>query len=183
MGSIRRRQGPKQHRLTGISFRSTLLGLVLGVGLLAAAPSAWADVHVEGSTLVYNAGAGEINNVTVSPSDGAYLVHDSGVAAVPVGAGCAAAGTDATCPSPGINRIQINTADQDDTVSIDPSITIPATLFGREGNDVLSGGGGNDTLIGYAGDDTLIGNGGADLADYLKNAPGGGVTIDLAAGT
>jgi uncharacterized repeat protein (TIGR01451 family) len=40
MGSLRLRQGPQQRRLAGISLRSTLLGLVLGVGLLAAAPSA-----------------------------------------------------------------------------------------------------------------------------------------------
>jgi uncharacterized repeat protein (TIGR01451 family) len=39
MGSFRLRQGP-QLRLFGISWRSTLLGLVLGVALLAAAPAA-----------------------------------------------------------------------------------------------------------------------------------------------
>jgi uncharacterized repeat protein (TIGR01451 family) len=40
MGSFRLRQGPPERRLAGISWRSILLGLVLGVGLLAAAPSA-----------------------------------------------------------------------------------------------------------------------------------------------
>jgi uncharacterized repeat protein (TIGR01451 family) len=40
MGSFRLRQGPLQHRLTGITWRSTLLGFVLGVGLLVAVPSA-----------------------------------------------------------------------------------------------------------------------------------------------
>jgi uncharacterized repeat protein (TIGR01451 family) len=40
MGSFRLRQGPQQRRLAGISWRSTLVGLVLGVGLIAAAPSA-----------------------------------------------------------------------------------------------------------------------------------------------
>jgi uncharacterized repeat protein (TIGR01451 family) len=41
MGSTRLRQGPQQqHRVTGILWRSTLLGLVLGVALLGAAPGA-----------------------------------------------------------------------------------------------------------------------------------------------
>jgi uncharacterized repeat protein (TIGR01451 family) len=40
MGSFRLRQGPQQRRLAGISLRFTFLGLVLGVSLLAAAPSA-----------------------------------------------------------------------------------------------------------------------------------------------
>jgi len=49
MGSFRLRQGPQQRRLAGISWRSTLVGLVLGVGLIAAAPSpasAAADLSV-----------------------------------------------------------------------------------------------------------------------------------------
>ena len=40
----------------------------------------------------------------------------------------------------------------------------PATLFGGNGNDILTGGGGNDTLFGGAGDDTVIGGKGTDTA-------------------
>ncbi|MGK9237276.1 calcium-binding protein [Inquilinus limosus] len=72
-------------------------------------------------------------------------------------------------------------------------------IGGRSGNDAIDGGGGhdnlwgergNDTLRGGTGDDKLEGGGGADILDggsgtdsayYDKS--GGGVTIDLAAGT
>ena len=40
MGSFRLRQGPQPQRLAGISWRTTVLGLVLGFVLLGAAPSA-----------------------------------------------------------------------------------------------------------------------------------------------
>jgi uncharacterized repeat protein (TIGR01451 family) len=51
MGSYSLRQGPQQRRPAGISWRSTLLGLVLGVVLLGAAPgaaSAAADLAITG---------------------------------------------------------------------------------------------------------------------------------------
>jgi uncharacterized repeat protein (TIGR01451 family) len=52
MGSTRLRQGPQQHRLAGISWRSTFIGLILGVALLSAAPStasAAADLAITGN--------------------------------------------------------------------------------------------------------------------------------------
>ncbi len=45
---------------------------------------------------------------------------------------------------------------------VDASVTVPVTLKGGAGNDILSGGGGDDTLIGDAGDDTLTGGLGND---------------------
>ena len=44
----------------------------------------------------------------------------------------------------------------------------PATLFGGNGNDMLTGGGGNDMLFGGNGDDTVIGGKGSDTA-FLGN--------------
>ena len=78
MGSIRLRQGPQQHRLAGISWRSTLLGLVLGVALLVAAPSAWAGVIQLRHRGAYVLGRWrQQNNVTVPTSGLDYLVTDS----------------------------------------------------------------------------------------------------------
>jgi Ca2+-binding RTX toxin-like protein len=57
-----------------------------------------------------------------------------------------------------------------DTISLD-NIAPPAgqalpsaTLFGGNGNDILTGGGGNDMLFGGAGDDTITGGKGTDTA-------------------
>ena len=62
-----------------------------------------------------------------------------------------------------VDRIVINGLAGNDTITIDPLLTIPAELDGGEGNDVLRGGGGNDILIGGDGVDQLYGNGGNDL--------------------
>jgi Ca2+-binding RTX toxin-like protein len=62
-----------------------------------------------------------------------------------------------------IDRIVINGLAGNDTISIDPQLTIPVELDGGEGNDTLRGGGGNDILIGGNGVDQLYGNGGNDL--------------------
>jgi len=90
MGSTRLRQGPK----SGISWRSTLLGLVLGVALLAAAPSvAGAAVSVDGGVLKYDARTGDTNDVTISFNGTDYAVSD--VVPVDVSTGCIATGPNA----------------------------------------------------------------------------------------
>ena len=60
-----------------------------------------------------------------------------------------------------------------DTISLDniappagqalPQALPPATLFGGNGNDMLTGGGGNDMLFGGAGNDMLFGGDGNDI--------------------
>jgi Ca2+-binding RTX toxin-like protein len=55
------------------------------------------------------------------------------------------------------------------------------SLLGGNNNDNLEAWNGNDTLSGAAGNDTLIGGNGTDLASYAN--AGGGVTVDLSAGT
>jgi len=50
-----------------------------------------------------------------------------------------------------------------DDIKVVGGITLPAYLFGGDGNDRLQGGGGNNVLIGGAGSNTLIGGPGHDL--------------------
>lgn len=54
------------------------------------------------------------------------------------------------------------------------------TLWGKDGNDILSAGTGNDTLDGGRGQDALIGGSGRDLATYINAA--GGVALSLLTG-
>jgi RTX calcium-binding nonapeptide repeat (4 copies)/Bacterial Ig-like domain len=171
-----------QLRLAGrISWRSSLFGLVLGLALLCAAPSAWAGVGITGTTLAYNARGGDVNDIRVAFDGTNYVVTDS----VPLddAVGCTVTGNSATCPGP-INVIKVNSGDLADSITIEPSVpaSVRTELYGRAGDDTLTGGSGNDVLNGYTGNDTLIGNDGNDTADYTSS-PGGGVTVDLAAGT
>jgi hypothetical protein len=173
MGSIRLGQGPH-----GISWRSTFLGLVLGVALLAAAPSAAsAALSVSNGVLVYKARAGDANDIGISFNGvDTYTVTD----VVPIDSGldggCVVTGNSATCPSTGIDSIMVNAGDLNDTVTIAASVTVPTQLFGRDGNDTLSGGSGDDVLNGGTGDDTLIGNDGSDTADYSSSPAGSHIT-------
>src|SRR6185369_15540268 len=182
MGSFRLRQGPAQLRHAGrISWRSSLLGLVLGLALLVAAPTAWADVGISGTTLTYNARGGDANDIHVGFDGTNYVVTDS--VSIDDAGGCIVTGNSATCPGP-VDHIVVNSGDLDDSITIDPSVpaTVDTKLFGRTGNDILTGGSGNDVLNGYTGDDTLVGNDGTDTADYTSS-PSGGVHVDLAGGT
>jgi len=72
------------------------------------------------------------------------------------------------------NRIVVVGGNGNDTISLDNiappagQALPPATLFGGNGNDMLTGGGGNDMLFGGNGDDTVIGGKGSDTA-FLGN--------------
>jgi hypothetical protein len=62
-----------------------------------------------------------------------------------------------------------------DSLSINPSVTLPALLTGGTGNDTLTAGGGNDTLVGGGGNDQFIVSN-ATGTDTL-NATGGKGTL------
>ena len=50
----------------------------------------------------------------------------------------------------------------DDQIIIDPAISVPAQVFGGDGDDVMQGGSGDDVLDGGAGDDVILGGAGDD---------------------
>jgi hypothetical protein len=182
MGRLRLRQGPSQLRLAGHS--SWRASLILGLGLLCAAPSAEAAIGISGNTLSYTAKPGDENHVLVSLSGGNFVVADTvpiELAASPGGCTLSADTLTATCPAAGVTLIRVNASDGNDSVAIDAPITTNAQLFGREGDDTLSGGSGKDLLNGYTGDDILVGGAGVDTADY--STPGGGVNVNLQTGT
>ncbi|MGN6725968.1 MAG: C2 family cysteine protease [Tepidisphaeraceae bacterium] len=66
-----------------------------------------------------------------------------------------------------------------DKITVASTVTIPANLYGDDGNDTLSGGSGNDYLYGGAGNDSLLGNAGRD--ELI--AVGGGTSDTLNGGT
>jgi Ca2+-binding RTX toxin-like protein len=78
------------------------------------------------------------------------------------------------CPAPPIAGFEVNADGGDDRISVSKNVTIPVTMRGGSGSDVLSGGKGPDKLIGGGGDDRLIGWWGADV---LAGGPGDDVHI------
>lgn len=59
---------------------------------------------------------------------------------------------------------------------------IPATIFGREGNDTLEAGGFNDIIDGGAGDDIIFGGDGIDTAVFEGNRSDYGFSSDISGG-
>lgn len=149
-----------------------LFGVLALFVLLPAAASA-SSVSKSGTTLTYNAAAGETNNLVASLSGGVYTFDESG-ATETVGAGCTLVNAHrATCAGSGITGITINAGNMNDLAW--NTTATPATITGADGNDNLIGGSGADVLIGCAGNDSLSGGAGGDvLADGFFNCAGGG---------
>ncbi|MDX6677969.1 MAG: hypothetical protein QOE31_2021 [Solirubrobacteraceae bacterium] len=109
------------------------------------------------SQISYVAAPGERNAVTIEAAHGTWVIRDS-AATIHIGAGCtlvdehAARCTNAT---PGYYRLQINTGDLDDSVSVPE----------EAGRTIVSGGAGDDRLRG--GDNVALSGGdGADRIEF-----------------
>jgi Ca2+-binding RTX toxin-like protein len=74
------------------------------------------------------------------------------------------------------DRLTVNGLTGDDVLdaSAGEANSVPLTLDGGDGDDVLIGGAGNDTLLGRAGDDILLGGPGQDILD---GSPGDDIVI------
>src|SRR5262249_51188280 len=82
-----------------------------------------------------------------------------------------------------ISRIEVYGLGGDDHVPIDNDGTVPALVFGGEGDDVLQAGGGSAVLVGGAGQDQISGGLAANIliggqeADTLKAGSAGDILI------
>ena len=152
--------------------------LVLAAAWLCALSStalAAGSASVSTTTLIFGAGAGDTNDVSVSAAGDTYTITDSGAPIAP-GPGCATVSPNqVTCTSPNIVSIRIQVGDGNDRVQVDGSVDLPAiffagtTLDGGDGNDTLTGAPNEsnnimgDSFIGVApGDDVITGGGRGD---------------------
>ena len=78
------------------------------------------------------------------------------------------------CDAPAIAGFEVNAGGGNDRVHVSRGVTVPVTMRGGPGNDVLVGGSGADMLIGGRGDDRLVGGRGDDR---LYGGPGDDVLI------
>jgi Ca2+-binding RTX toxin-like protein len=90
-------------------------------------------------------------------------------------------------PTEEIQRINIKGLGGSDKISFGEGVNIAATIFGGDGNDLISGGdrsnrlcgeAGHDTLVGSTGRDQFIGGPGIDTADYSKRLDDLVITLD-----
>ena len=122
---------------------------------------------------------GAPDNVIVNGTNGDDVVTVSGAGPTAQVAGLAAA-VSVSGASASNDRLTVNGLAGDDVIDASgvSAGSIPLTLDGGDGDDVLIGGAGDDVLTGDAGDDVLIGGAGQDTLD---GGPGDNVVLDLAA--
>ena len=82
------------------------------------------------------------------------------------------------CDAPSIAGFEVNAGGGNDRVEVAKDVSVPVTMRGGAGDDLLLGGAGPDKLVGGTGDDRLNGWRGDDLlyggpgADVLIGGPG-----------
>jgi Ca2+-binding RTX toxin-like protein len=135
--------------------------------------------HAETKTYtVLLAGGEEANTIKIwLSSDGRQYVIDSVVPLEVGGDVCAHAGEDPSelvCDAPSIAGFEVNAGGGGDYVRVAGQVTVPVTMRGGAGDDVLIGGSGADKLIGGAGNDRLVGWRGDD---QLYGGPGDDILI------
>jgi Ca2+-binding RTX toxin-like protein len=138
-----------------------LLGGALGALAIPAAASG-ATAKVKGSSLVFEAGAGELNQLVISAAGKHGMTLSDSGAGITALAGCSAQGKHkVTCRGDGISFVTAQTFDGDDSVVNHGGI--PSRLDGGEGDDTVVGGSRVDTLYGGDGEDDIVGRGGDDI--------------------
>jgi Ca2+-binding RTX toxin-like protein len=158
--------------------------LIITVGLLPIGAFA-GEVRVEGSTIIFDAGIGEVNTVTINPRGSVFdpstgqlltgLTITDSTTAMSVQLPCRKVGGTALCQdSSAILRAVIKLGNKNDSVKQDISsggTPLPMTVEGGLGDDtitgspvadILDGGDGNDTIDGGDGDDVIRGGFGDD---------------------
>lgn len=148
---------------------------------LAALPAAFAQAETTSYTVVLAGGASQnLIHIWLSP-DGRSYVIDSAVPLEVGGSVCenASAGVnELTCKAPMVAGFLVNGGSGDDSLSVAPSVSVPLTLRGGGGSDLLIGGSGPDKLTGGDGGDRIWGGAGDDLIfggpgeDSLFGGPG-----------
>lgn len=126
---------------------------------MLASPAPGATVRADGTTLLYEAAAGEVNAPVFAAEGDAVTVSDEQAALTP-GHGCTTAGAAVRCAGP-FERVGATLGDRDDRADAS-ALRFAIWLYGGDGDDELIGGSGDDYAAGDRGDDLLVGGRGGD---------------------
>jgi Ca2+-binding RTX toxin-like protein len=158
--------------------KTTLLAsMAAALALLPGAASAATVARDASGALIYTAGAGATNSVDVqqlNEETGDITFYTAGGDAITtIAAGCAQSdlwpGDVVTCTP--ASAVRVDLGDGDDRAVVSNDVSVPVTLAGGPGVDLLEdgpkantldGGPGDDRLTGGAGDDVLLGGDGND---------------------
>jgi RTX calcium-binding nonapeptide repeat (4 copies) len=170
--------------------------IVILLALMVGCSTAYATGEPEPTTIVLAGGA--VHNkikIWLTPDGYSYVIDSA--APLEVGGTICKNPPDnpneLICEAPPVAGFVVNGGSHDDVVVVSRAITIPTTLHGAAGKDVLLGGSGSDRIAGGPGDDLLRGRGGNDAifggpgSDVLKGGRGddalrGGPGRDLLSG-
>lgn len=155
--------------------------LLISFAIAALAAPAVARADTQTYTVLLAGGAEESDIRIWLTSDGREYVIDS-IAELEVGGEVCVHGegkpNELVCPVPSIAGFEVNAGGGDDRVTVARRVTVPVTMRGGAGGDLLTGGAGDDKLIGGFGRDRLDGGLGDDLLiggegnDLLLGGPG-----------
>lgn len=153
--------------------RRPLVVASAGLALALAAPGTAAAANVANANIFF----GTLIVAPVATQGHGYSVFDLGnvyrvqdlLGDVGTSTPCTATSGKVDCPVDEVTRIQVNGQNGPDSTSIDPLITIPATVFGLGGVDRLDGGSGDDVIAGGEAGDILTGGFGEDT---ITGGPG-----------
>jgi hypothetical protein len=129
---------------------------VLLTGAWVSSASA-STVAVDGDAVVYKAGDGEANDLTVRDDVGGSTFTDAGATIEP-GAGCAALPSGAVACAPGPALLTVAVGDRADSVDADTNFFVEIRVTGGIGDDTLHSGSASGRLHevdGGSGDDTI----------------------------
>jgi Ca2+-binding RTX toxin-like protein len=149
----------------------TAVVAVQGSLLAGTAYAAEPNVFLNGTGIHYEA-SNEDNVVTITHVGTNIIIDD--IRALTPGAGCwTINSTKVACADGGVTAVRVDANRGDDRVN--SAMDLPVSLWGGDGDDILSGGDGDDTLRGEWGSDTLRGGAGRDGVSYY------GRTVDIRA--
>jgi Ca2+-binding RTX toxin-like protein len=153
---------------------SRLLAPACALAALAIVPGAAHAATIAGgpgSTYTYVGAPGEVNNVSVQGAEDGSVTFYGPDAVKVTSAPASCAPSDlygwsvVTCASASAVVVQAGDGDEVLTISSTVPASIPVTIDGGDGKDIIEGDGADDTLLGGAGDDKLTGSRGDDALD------------------
>ena len=146
--------------------RAIALAVVgLSLSLPASASAIVNDIKFNAGSLNYTGPTGGNKALTVTVSGGAVRVQETSSAGLfsSQPGPCTLASNTFSCPTAEVTgALTFSSANDNDSLTVDPSVTNPVTASLTGGNDTVTTGSGPDSLDGGTGNDMLTGGAGVD---------------------